>query len=45
MVEHRFEDLDVDEVLRAITEGTATTIGKPFYASLVETLARTVNIN
>jgi hypothetical protein len=45
MVEHRFENLDVDEVLRAITEGTATTIGKPFYASLVESLAKTLNTN
>ena len=43
MVEHRFDDLDVDEALRAIIEGTSTTTGKPFYTSLVESLSRTLN--
>ena len=43
MIEHRFENLDVDEALRVIAEGTATTVGKSFYASLVETLSRTLS--
>lgn len=42
MIENRLENLDVDEALRVIAEGTATTIGKPFYASLVENLSRTL---
>ena len=42
-MEHRFDNLDVDEALRVIAEGTATTTGKSFYASLVESLSRTLN--
>ena len=43
MTEHRFDNLDVDEALRVIAEGTATTIGKSFYASLVESLSGTLD--
>jgi hypothetical protein len=43
MIEHRFDNLDVDEALRVIAEGTATTVGKSFYASLVESLSGTLN--
>ena len=42
-MEHRFDNLDVDEGLRVIAGGTATTTGKSFYASLVESLAGTLN--
>ena len=42
-MEHRFDNLDVDEALRVIAGGTATTTGKSFYASLVESLAGTLN--
>lgn len=43
MMEDRFDNLDVDEALRVIAEGTATTIGKSFYTSLVESLSGTLN--
>src|ERR1041385_6868312 len=43
VMEHRFDNLDVDEGLRVIAGGTATTTGKSFYASLVESLAGTLN--
>jgi len=42
-MEHRFDNLDVDEALRVIAGGTATTTGKSFYASLVESLSGTLN--
>ena len=42
-VAHRFEKLDVDDALRAIIEGTASSTGKPFYESLVENLSKTLN--
>jgi len=45
MAEHRFENLDVDDALRIIIEGTAAAIGKPFYSALVENLAKTLNTN
>lgn len=43
MMEHRFESLDIDEALRIIAEGTATTTGKSFYASLVASLSETLS--
>jgi hypothetical protein len=40
-MEHRFDNLDVDEALRVIAGGTATTTGKSFSASLVEPFRNT----
>ncbi len=37
---HRFDNLDVDDALRMIMEGTATETGEQFYTALVENLAR-----
>ena len=45
MDKQRFQGLDVDEALRVIIEGTVTATGKPFYAALVENLAKTLNTN
>src|SRR5215471_12334429 len=41
---NRFENLDVDQALRLIVEGTASETGTNFYASLVKTLATTLNV-
>jgi len=36
---NRFQNLDVDQALRLIIEGTAAETGNDFYAALVKTLA------
>ena len=41
----RFQNLDVDQALRLIVEGTASETGKGFYAALVKGLAATLNTN
>ena len=40
---NRFQNLDVDQALRLIVEGTAAETGTSFYAALVKTLAATLN--
>ena len=40
---NRFQNLDVDQALRLIVEGTAAETGTSFYAALVKTLATTLN--
>ena len=40
---NRFQNLDVDQALRLIIEGTAAETGNDFYAALVKTLAATLN--
>ena len=42
---NRFQNLDVDQALRLIVEGTASEIGTGFYAALVKGLAATLNTN
>jgi PAS domain S-box-containing protein len=39
----RFENLDLDQALRLITEGTAAETGTSFYSALVKALAATLN--
>lgn len=39
----RFENLDLDQALRLITEGTAGETGTSFYSALVKALAATLN--
>jgi PAS domain S-box-containing protein len=39
----RFENLDLDQALRLITEGTAAETGTSFYPALVKALASTLN--
>jgi PAS domain S-box-containing protein len=39
----RFDNLDLDQALRLITEGTAAETGTSFYAALVKALAATLN--
>ncbi len=39
----RFENLDLDQALRLITEGTAAETGHNFYFALVKALAATLN--
>jgi PAS domain S-box-containing protein len=39
----RFQNLDVDQALRLITEGTASETGKGFYSALVKALASALN--
>ena len=43
MVTSRFENLDLDQALRLITEGTAAETGTSFYSALVKALASTLN--
>src|SRR5262245_57680157 len=40
---NRFQNLDVDQSLRLIVEGTAAETGTDFYAALVKTLAATLD--
>jgi GAF domain-containing protein len=42
---NRFQNLDVDQALRLIVEGTASETGTGFYAALVKGLAATLNTN
>ena len=42
---NRFQNLDVDQALRLIVEGTASETGTGFYAALVKALAATLNTN
>jgi PAS domain S-box-containing protein len=42
---NRFQNLDVDQALRLIVEGTASETGRGFYAALVKGLAATLNTN
>ncbi|HEX6046747.1 MAG TPA: sigma 54-interacting transcriptional regulator [Pyrinomonadaceae bacterium] len=41
----RFQNLDVDQALRLIVEGTASETGTDFYSALVKGLAATLNTN
>jgi PAS domain S-box-containing protein len=41
----RFQNLDVDQALRLIVEGTASETGTGFYSALVKGLAATLNTN
>ena len=42
---NRFQNLDVEQALRLIVEGTASETGRGFYAALVKGLAATLNTN
>jgi PAS domain S-box-containing protein len=42
---NRFQNLDVEQALRLIVEGTASETGRGFYAALVRGLAATLNTN
>ena len=42
---NRFQNLDVDQALRLIVEGTASETGPGFYNALVKSLAATLNTN
>ena len=42
---NRFQNLDVDQALRLIVEGTASETGTGFYNALVKGLAATLNTN
>ena len=44
-VMNRFQNLDVEQALRLIVEGTASETGRGFYAALVKGLAATLNTN